>query len=285
MATSLTAGVVSCSAHIGAAHVRDGLSQTTLRQPCVSFTAFRGLSSNATGRHSIALHPAHRSQDVSRFPLHRNGISNKSVVVCGLGDFIGGDLLGFDLGRWADDIEKHGAVAMYAPLEGGTEGRYVTAIRAKGYYLMNISARGLGDLEAYLTKIHGVRPPHLGKEAIARWYYPPEIDYRLSLLPKSTKGLLLWVNEAHVLTRNELQFLALLPALRPNVKVVADLGGARKFTWKILKDVAGVPNESFAAAAAAKKPLALGEPSMTPAPVDDKKEEAKEKVPADAWNF
>ena len=40
--------------------------------------------------------------------------------------------------------------------------------------------------------------PHLGKQAVARWYLPPDVDYRLSLLPKNCKGLVLWVIEAKV---------------------------------------------------------------------------------------
>lgn len=107
------------------------------------------------------------------------------------------------------------------------EGRHCTRLKGEEYHFMNISARGLGDPEAYLTKVHGVRPPHLGKQAIARWYFPPEIDYRLSLLPKNCKELVRWVVEAKVLSKSELQFLALLPAIRPNVKVIAECG-----TWR-----------------------------------------------------
>lgn len=163
-------------------------------------------------------------------------------VVCGgLGDFIGGDLLGLDLDQWVGDVEKYGSIAVYAPAEGGYEGRYSTRLKSEGYHFMNISARGLGDPEAYLTKVHGVRPAHLGKQTIARWYFPPEVDYRLSLLPKNCKGLVLWVLEAKVLSKSELQFLALLPAIRPNVKVIAECGTWRSFKWRPLKDAAGLP--------------------------------------------
>jgi len=166
----------------------------------------------------------------------------RQVVECaGLGDFVGGDLLGFDLDDWVADVENFGSLAVYAPAEGGYEGRYVTRLKGEGYHFMNISARGLGEPESYLTKVHGVRPPHLGKQAIVRWYYPPEVDYRLSLLPKDCKGLVLWVLEAKVLSKSELQYLALLPAIRPNVKVIAECGTWRKYRWKPLKDVAGIP--------------------------------------------
>lgn len=85
----------------------------------------------------------------------------KGIVVCGLSDYIGGDLLGFDLGRWSRDVEQHGAIAIYPPAEGGYEGRYATKLKVEGYHFLDLTARGLGDLEAYLTKIHGVRPVRL----------------------------------------------------------------------------------------------------------------------------
>lgn len=39
---------------------------------------------------------------------------------------------------------------------------------------------------------------HLGRQPIVRWYYPPEVDYRLSLLPPDAKGLIVWIIEAKV---------------------------------------------------------------------------------------
>ncbi len=62
------------------------------------------------------------------------------------------------------DLEKSGSLALYVPLEGGFEGRYLRRLRAAGYGAYTISARGLGDLAMYLTGVHGVRPPHLGKK-------------------------------------------------------------------------------------------------------------------------
>ncbi len=60
------------------------------------------------------------------------------------------------------DLEKSGALGLYVPLEGGFEGRYQRRLRAAGYLTVHITARGLGDLGAYLMGVHGVRPPHLG---------------------------------------------------------------------------------------------------------------------------
>lgn len=33
---------------------------------------------------------------------------------------------------------------------------------------------------------------------MARWYFPPEVDYRLSLLHPDAKGLVVWIIEAKV---------------------------------------------------------------------------------------
>ncbi|KGN46772.1 NAD(P)H-quinone oxidoreductase subunit N, chloroplastic [Cucumis sativus] len=172
----------------------------------------------------------------------RPGNGRAATVRCegiGIGDFIGGDLLKFDLGQWLSDVEEHKALAIYSPHEGGYEGRYLNRLRYQGYYFLDLSARGLGDPETTLTKIHPVCPAHLGKQPIARWYFPPEVDYRLAALPPNAKGLVVWIIEAKVLSKAELQFLALLPTLRPKVRVIAECGNWRKFMWKPLKEIAG----------------------------------------------
>jgi len=63
------------------------------------------------------------------------------------------------------NLEKFGALGVYVPLEGGYEGRYLRRLRATGYVALHITARGLGDVAAYLMQVHGVRPPHLGKRS------------------------------------------------------------------------------------------------------------------------
>ncbi|XVF05875.1 hypothetical protein REPUB_Repub05bG0210800 [Reevesia pubescens] len=176
----------------------------------------------------------------------RCGLVKCSGSEIGIGDFIGGDLLRFDLGRWLSDVEEHKALAIYTPHEGGYEGRYLTRLRYQGYYFLDLSARGLGDPETTLTKIHPVCPAHVGKQPIARWYFPPEVDYRLQALPPTAKGLVVWIIEAKVLSKSELQFLALLPTLRPKVRVIAECGNWRKFMWKPLKEIAGLTAEEEA---------------------------------------
>lgn len=76
----------------------------------------------------------------------------------GLGDFIGGDLIKFDLGQWLSDVEEHKSIAIYPPHEGGYEGRYLNRLRYQGYHFLDLSARGLGDPETTLTKTHAVCP-------------------------------------------------------------------------------------------------------------------------------
>lgn len=141
------------------------------------------------------------------------------------------------------DLEKSGALGIYVPPEGGFEGRYQRRIRAAGYVTLHITARGLGDLAAYLTGVHGVRPPHLGKKSIGQgaavgfvYYVPPIVNYHLQQLPPKSKGLVLWIIEGHILSNQEVEYLATLPSLEPRVKIALERGGDRVFRWQPLKE-------------------------------------------------
>ena len=141
------------------------------------------------------------------------------------------------------DLEKSGALGVYVPLEGGIEGRYQRRIRSAGYQTINITARGLGDLAAYLTTVHGVRPPHLGKKTIGQdaavgqvYYVPPIATYELETLPANSKGLVLWIIEGHILSRQEKEYLINLPKNEPKIKVVLEVGGDRYFHWESLSE-------------------------------------------------
>ncbi len=134
------------------------------------------------------------------------------------------------------DLEKFGALGVYVPPEGGYEGRYRRRLRAAGYINLYITARGLGDVAAYLTGVHGVRPAHLGKKDIRVYYLPPLVNYHLEQLPSGSKGLLLWIIEGQVLSNQDVEFLANLPSLEPRVKVVLERGGDRVFRWMPLKE-------------------------------------------------
>jgi NAD(P)H-quinone oxidoreductase subunit N len=146
-------------------------------------------------------------------------------------------------GQLIRDLETYGSLGVYAPLEGGFEGRYQRRIRAAGYVSQTITARGLGDLAMYLTGVHGVRPPHLGKKSGTtsgaavgyRYFIPPIVTYSVEHLPSKAKGLLLWIIEGQVLSSQELEYLVSLPTVEPRVKVVVELGGDRVFRWTPLK--------------------------------------------------
>jgi NAD(P)H-quinone oxidoreductase subunit N len=140
-------------------------------------------------------------------------------------------------------LEKSGAIAVYAPLEGGYEGRYQRRLRAAGYTSFSLSARGLGDLGAYLTQIHGVRPPHLGKKNIGQegavgptYFVPPIATYQVENLPPKSKGLVLWILEGFILSKTEVQYLITLTQQEPKIKVVLEMGGDRYFRWEALEN-------------------------------------------------
>ena len=138
-------------------------------------------------------------------------------------------------------LEKEGALGIYMPLEGGAEGRYQRRLRAAGYNTINLTARGLGDPAAYLTGVHGVRPPHLGKKNIGQdaavgpiYYVQPIATYELETLPPSSKGLALWIIEGQILSTQEIEYLIDLPKIEPRIKVILEMGGDRYFRWQPL---------------------------------------------------
>ncbi|KAG6680795.1 hypothetical protein I3842_13G060800 [Carya illinoinensis] len=130
----------------------------------------------------------------------------------GIEDFIGGDLVNFDLGQWLSDVEEHKALAIYTPHEGGYEGL------------------GVDPQTTPITKIHPCLPfellttcpytlstmAHLGKQPIARWYFPPEVDYRLDALPPDAKGLVVWIIEAKDKSTRT-NYVRTRPCLRPPI--------------------------------------------------------------------
>ena len=145
--------------------------------------------------------------------------------------------------KFIRDLEKSGSLAIYAPLEGGFEGRYVRRLRNSGYKVLSLSARGLGDLSAYLMDVHGVRPAHLGKKNIGQdgavgptYFVPPVASYQVESLPASYKGLVLWIIEGYVLSSQEKQYLINLAKNEPKIKVILEVGGERYFRWQALEN-------------------------------------------------
>jgi NAD(P)H-quinone oxidoreductase subunit N len=132
------------------------------------------------------------------------------------------------------DLETHGVIALRVPPEGGYEGRYQRRLRNAGYDILFLSARGLGDVSAYLTGVHGVRPPHLGKQEVRRYFIPPQIQYRLSALPAKAKGLVVWAIEGGYLSQAELAVLSAIPQQMPKVKIAIEVGSDREVRWQPL---------------------------------------------------
>ena len=133
------------------------------------------------------------------------------------------------------ELEKAGALAMRVPPEGGCEGRYQLRLKNAGYDILFISARGLGDINSYLTSVHGIRPSHLGKTEIRTYLIPPAIQFRLNALPAKSKGLVVWLLEGKYLSKEELQTLSQIPDRDPRVKIVIEVGSDREVTWQPLK--------------------------------------------------
>jgi NAD(P)H-quinone oxidoreductase subunit N len=140
------------------------------------------------------------------------------------------------------DLENAGALALYAPLEGGAETRLLRRLRAAGYRAQITSARGLGDPEAYLFQLHGVRPPHLGHQSVGRGAAVGEVQRVMPQLGGLLEGdapIVLWLLEGSVLSQAELSSLVSLCRREPRLKIVVEMGGARALRWQPLESLVG----------------------------------------------
>jgi NAD(P)H-quinone oxidoreductase subunit N len=138
------------------------------------------------------------------------------------------------------ELERCGAVALYAPLEGGAETRLLRRLRAAGYRAQITSARGLGDPEAYLLQLHGVRPPHLGHQSVGRGAAVGEVQRVMPMLGALLDGdspVVLWLLEGQVLSTAELSSLVALTQREPRLKLVVEMGGSRELRWKPLAEL------------------------------------------------
>lgn len=140
------------------------------------------------------------------------------------------------------ELEQAGALALYAPLEGGSETRLLRRLRAAGYRAQMTSARGLGDPEAFLLQLHGVRPPHLGHQSVGRGAAVGEVHMaapQLGALLEGDAPILLWLLEGQVLSTAELAALVNLTRREPRLKIVVEMGGARALRWRPLQELVG----------------------------------------------
>ncbi|NDC34780.1 MAG: NAD(P)H-quinone oxidoreductase [Synechococcaceae bacterium WB9_2_112] len=139
-------------------------------------------------------------------------------------------------------LEGCGALALYAPLEGGAETRLLRRLRAAGYRAQMTSARGLGDPEVFLFGLHGVRPPHLGHQSVGRGAAVGEVQRVMPQLGPLLEGdapMVLWLLEGQVLSTAELASLVSLTRREPRLKVVVEMGGARALRWQPLDQLVG----------------------------------------------
>lgn len=145
--------------------------------------------------------------------------------------------------RFRQDLERSSALALYVPLEGGSETRLLRRLRAAGYRAHLTSARGLGDPEVFLFQLHGVRPPHLGHQSVGRGAAVGDVQRvqpQLGHLFEGAAPVLLWLLEGQVLSSAELDGLVELCKREPRLKIVVEMGGARALRWQPLAEVAAV---------------------------------------------
>ena len=137
-----------------------------------------------------------------------------------------------------NDLQKHGCLAIFAPLEGGYETRLLRRMRAKGFKTYITSARGLGDPEIFLFKLHGVRPPHLGHQNIGRNGALGEVQQVIpqaaELFSKNDEKKLIWLLEGQVLSQSELESLIQVSQKDKTLRIVVEMGGSRKLEWQDL---------------------------------------------------
>lgn len=141
-------------------------------------------------------------------------------------------------GSFIRDLEREGALAMVVTPEGGSEGHYRRRLRGAGYGVVTLTAKGIGDLSSYLTRIHGARPAILGKSDRRTYFFPPLIDQYLATLPKTgpsnQKGLVFWFYEGYVFTQEDLRYLVSLAKQDQRVKFVVEVARDRKVYWQPL---------------------------------------------------
>jgi NAD(P)H-quinone oxidoreductase subunit N len=129
------------------------------------------------------------------------------------------------------ELERAGALALFAPLEGGAETRLLRRLRAHGYRAQICSARGLGDPEAFLLQLHGVRPPHLGHQSVGRGAAVGEVQRvmpQLGALLEGDAPIVLWLLEGQVLSSAERASLVNLSLREPRLNPVVGLSASSR---------------------------------------------------------
>ena len=138
------------------------------------------------------------------------------------------------------DLEKSGCLAIFTPLEGGNETRFLRRLRAGGYKTQITSARGLGDPEVFLFELHGIRPPHLGHQSIGKNGALGEVQQvmpQLNDFLSKKSPIVLWLLEGQVLSKSELLTLIDICQREPRFKVIIEMGGSRSIRWQPMKEL------------------------------------------------
>ncbi|BEV36031.1 NAD(P)H-quinone oxidoreductase subunit N [Synechococcus sp. M16CYN] len=141
------------------------------------------------------------------------------------------------------DLEANGCLAVHSPLEGGFETRLLRRLRCSGYRTRITSARGLGDPEVFLTRKHGIRPPHLGHNCVGRGAAVGEIQQVVPLMGDLFDGVdsvALWLLEGQVLSRSELLSLCDLCKRESRLHIIVEMGGARSLRWQSMQALLNV---------------------------------------------
>ena len=142
--------------------------------------------------------------------------------------------------KFFDDLEKYGCLAIFSPLEGGCETRLLRRMRAKGFKTLILSARGLGDPEVFLFKLHGIRPPHLGHQNIGRNGALGEVQQVIpqaaEIFTDNETKKLIWILEGQVLSQSELERLIEISKVDDKLRIVIEMGGSRNLKWKSLNE-------------------------------------------------
>ena len=142
--------------------------------------------------------------------------------------------------KFHNDLQMKKCLAVFAPLEGGYETRLLRRRRAKGFKTFITSARGLGDPEVFLLRLHGIRPPHLGHQSVGRNGALGEVQQVIpqaaELFNEHDKNKLLWLLEGQVLSQSELESLIAICTKDYKLTIVVEMGGSRKLEWKSLND-------------------------------------------------
>ncbi len=147
--------------------------------------------------------------------------------------------------KFIQDLEKSGALGVHVPPVGGSEGPYRRRLKKAGYTVIHLSAKGIGDVMSYLTRIHGIRPAHLGHSSLGNTaavgevhFWPPLIEQYRAALPADGKGLVFWFYEGNVFSRQELATLVALSQADKQVKFVVEVARDRYIHWNPLQDSA-----------------------------------------------